>query len=68
MDESAEHIDQQNFKGNSALLFGTEHSGLSDCWVGKGKNSLREANFGKEKTKDVFSKGKSGPPGLSEHF
>ena len=40
MDESAEHIDQQNFKGNSALLFGTEHSGLSDFWIGKGKNTL----------------------------
>lgn len=40
MDKSAEHIDQQNFKGNSALLFGTEHSGLSDFWIGKGKNTL----------------------------
>ena len=40
MGESAEYIDQQNFKGNSALLFGTEHSGLSDFWIGKGKNTL----------------------------
>ncbi|HAI81978.1 MAG TPA: RNA methyltransferase, partial [Chryseobacterium sp.] len=40
MDESAEHINQQNFKGKSALLFGTEHSGLSDFWIGKGKNTL----------------------------
>jgi len=40
MDESAEDIDQQNFKGKSALLFGTEHSGLSDFWIGKGKNTL----------------------------
>ena len=29
-----------NFKEKSALLFGTEHSGLSDFWVGKGKNTL----------------------------
>lgn len=40
MDESAENIYQQNFKGKSALLFGTENSGLSDFWIGKGKNTL----------------------------
>lgn len=40
MDESAENIYQQNFKDKSALLFGTEHSGLSEFWMGKGKNTL----------------------------
>jgi len=40
MDESAEHLQQRNLKQRSALIFGTEHSGLSDFWVGKGKNSL----------------------------
>ncbi|MGZ5188255.1 MAG: TrmH family RNA methyltransferase [Kaistella sp.] len=40
MDQSAENIYQRDFKRKSALLFGTEHSGLSDFWVGKGKNTL----------------------------
>ena len=40
MDERAENIYQQNFKDKSALLFGTEHSGLSEFWMGKGKNTL----------------------------
>ncbi|MCP2039163.1 RNA methyltransferase [Chryseobacterium sp. HSC-36S06] len=40
MDESAEHLHQKDLKQRSALIFGTEHSGLSDFWVGKGKNSL----------------------------
>lgn len=40
MDESAEVLYKTDFKGNSAVLFGTEHSGLSDFWVGKGKNTL----------------------------
>ncbi len=40
MDESAEDIYKRNFKEKSALLFGTEHSGLSEFWVGKGKNTL----------------------------
>ena len=26
--------------GKSAILFGTEHSGLSDFWVEKGENTL----------------------------
>lgn len=40
MDQSAENIYQRDFKSKSALLFGTEHSGLSDFWIGKGKNTL----------------------------
>ena len=40
MDQSAENIYQRDIKRKSALLFGTEHSGLSDFWVGKGKNTL----------------------------
>ena len=40
MDESAEDLYKRYFMENSALLFGTEHSGLSDFWIGKGKNTL----------------------------
>ncbi|KMQ68177.1 rRNA methyltransferase [Chryseobacterium sp. FH2] len=40
MDESSENIFKRNFKQKSAVLFGTEHSGLSDFWHGKGKNTL----------------------------
>ena len=40
MDKSAENIYQRDFKSKSALLFGTEHSGLSDFWIGKGNNTL----------------------------
>ena len=40
MDESAEDLYKRNFTEKSALLFGTEHSGLSDFWIGKGKNTL----------------------------
>ena len=40
MDESAEDLYKRNFMEKSALLFGTEHSGLSDVWIGKGKNTL----------------------------
>lgn len=40
MDESAEDLFKKNFKERTALLFGTEHSGLSDFWVGKGENTL----------------------------
>lgn len=40
MDESAEDLYKRNFMEKSALLFGTEHSGLSDFWIGKGKNTL----------------------------
>lgn len=40
MDESAEDLYKRNFKERSAVLFGTEHSGLSEFWTGKGKNTL----------------------------
>ena len=40
MDESSEHIFERNFNEKSAVLFGTEHSGLSDFWFEKGKNTL----------------------------
>ena len=40
MDESAENLYKKNFKEKSAVLFGTEHSGLSDFWIGKGENTL----------------------------
>ena len=40
MDESAEDLYKTNFKNKSALLFGTEHSGLSEFWIGKGENTL----------------------------
>lgn len=40
MDETAKPIHDVDLAGKSALLFGTEHSGLSDFWLGKGKNAL----------------------------
>ncbi|MCQ9636491.1 RNA methyltransferase [Chryseobacterium sp. WG23] len=40
MDESAEDLYKKDFKQRSAVLFGTEHSGLSDFWMGKGQNTL----------------------------
>ncbi|WP_304343543.1 RNA methyltransferase [Chryseobacterium koreense] len=40
MDESAEDLQTRDFRQKSALLFGTEHSGLSDFWIGKGANTL----------------------------
>lgn len=40
MDESAEDLYKKNFKERAALLFGTEHSGLTDFWIGKGENTL----------------------------
>ncbi|SDQ34067.1 RNA methyltransferase, TrmH family [Chryseobacterium soldanellicola] len=40
MDESAEDLYKRDFTKRSAVLFGTEHSGLSDFWSGKGKNTL----------------------------
>jgi TrmH family RNA methyltransferase len=40
MDESAEDLSKRDLKQKSAILFGTEHSGLSDFWIGKGKNTL----------------------------
>lgn len=40
MDESAKDLFNKNFKSSSAILFGTEHSGISDFWMGKGENIL----------------------------
>ncbi|KFF08332.1 TrmH family RNA methyltransferase [Chryseobacterium luteum] len=40
MDETAEDIYKRDFRQRSAVLFGTEHSGLSNFWIGKGKNTL----------------------------
>ncbi len=40
MDESAEDLHKKNFRQKSVLLFGTEHSGLSDFWLQKGENIL----------------------------
>jgi TrmH family RNA methyltransferase len=40
MDETAEDLYKRDFKEKSAVLFGTEHSGLSDFWIRKGKNTL----------------------------
>lgn len=40
MDETSEDLYKRDFTQKSAILFGTEHSGLSDFWSGKGKNTL----------------------------
>lgn len=40
MDVDAKDLSERNFKEKSAVLFGTEHSGLSDFWIGKGENTL----------------------------
>ena len=40
MDESAEYIFKKDLREKSALIFGTEHSGLSQFWENKGKNIL----------------------------
>lgn len=40
MDQKAEEIHRKDFTERSALLFGTEHSGLSEFWIGKGENTL----------------------------
>lgn len=40
MDETSEDLYKRDFTKRSAVLFGTEHSGLSDFWLGKGKNTL----------------------------
>lgn len=40
MDETAIPIFEKDFESISALLFGTEHSGLSSFWNGKGENIL----------------------------
>ncbi|MDQ0477005.1 RNA methyltransferase [Chryseobacterium sp. MDT2-18] len=40
MDKASENIQTRNLKEKSAVLFGTEHSGLTDFWMGKGKNTV----------------------------
>ena len=40
MDTEAENIQARDLKEKSAVLFGTEHSGLTDFWIGKGKNTI----------------------------
>ncbi|QOW10771.1 RNA methyltransferase [Kaistella flava (ex Peng et al. 2021)] len=40
MDTEAANIQDRNLKEKSAVLFGTEHSGLTDFWIGKGKNTI----------------------------
>ncbi|WP_312768843.1 TrmH family RNA methyltransferase [Epilithonimonas sp.] len=40
MSEDAKYIHTKNLKEKSAVLFGTEHSGLSDFWEKKGENIL----------------------------
>ncbi|MFY1045215.1 TrmH family RNA methyltransferase [Chryseobacterium sp. GP-SGM7] len=40
MDETSEDLYKRDFKKRSAVIFGTEHSGLSDFWYEKGKNTL----------------------------
>jgi TrmH family RNA methyltransferase len=40
MDESSQDLSIRDFRNRSAVLFGTEHSGLSDFWYGKGENTL----------------------------
>ncbi len=44
MDETSENINVRDFISKSAVLFGTEHSGLSDFWKGKGQNTLIPMN------------------------
>ena len=40
MHENAKVIQSKNLKERSALIFGTEHSGLSEFWENKGENIL----------------------------
>lgn len=40
MDGSSQDLHIRDFTKKSAIIFGTEHSGLSDFWIGKGKNTL----------------------------
>lgn len=40
MDQEAVNIQARNLKDKSAILFGTEHSGLTDFWIRKGKNTI----------------------------
>ncbi|MGA9211624.1 TrmH family RNA methyltransferase [Kaistella sp.] len=40
MDKESDNIQARDLKGKSAIVFGTEHSGLTDFWIGKGKNTI----------------------------
>lgn len=40
MDTKAENVQTRNLKDKSAVVFGTEHSGLTDFWIDKGKNTV----------------------------
>jgi TrmH family RNA methyltransferase len=40
MNENAKTIQTIEFQNRCALVFGTEHSGLSDFWNAKGENFL----------------------------
>lgn len=40
MSKDSEDLHKRDFTQRSAVVFGTEHSGLSDFWIGKGKNTL----------------------------
>ncbi|WBV55614.1 RNA methyltransferase [Chryseobacterium daecheongense] len=40
MDKDSEDLYKRDLTQKSAILFGTEHSGLSDFWIGKGENTL----------------------------
>ena len=40
MSQDAQSIHEKNYTKKSAILFGTEHSGLSNFWKGKGDNVL----------------------------
>ena len=40
MSEKSKNINERNFNKKSAILFGTEHSGLSEFWNNKGENTL----------------------------
>ncbi len=40
MSETAANLQERDFMKKSAVIFGTEHSGLSDFWLKKGENTL----------------------------
>jgi TrmH family RNA methyltransferase len=40
MDEKAKEINSVNLKDNIAIIFGTEHSGISDFWLDKTENII----------------------------
>ena len=40
MNTNSKGINEKNLAGKSAIVFGTEHSGLSDFWRGKGENII----------------------------